>query len=49
LWRGWFATHEKFRRLTLRSATGFSQREKHHLGAPILAQPRQTENVTLVQ
>ena len=24
-------THTRFRRLTLRSATGFSQREKHHL------------------
>ena len=27
---GRFLAHERFRRLTLRSATGFSQREKHH-------------------
>jgi hypothetical protein len=30
LGRGSFKAHERFRRLTLRSATGFSQREKRH-------------------
>jgi hypothetical protein len=32
LWFGKFLARERFRRLTLRSATGLSQRDKLHLG-----------------